>query len=137
MPRNKYKRIIGALPEIDGFLPMGVDAGRAEKIELHVEEYEVIRLLDYLGYTQDEASKEMLVSRPTVTRIYEQARKKVAKALIEGRELTIIGGDYQFGSAIKCPRCNLSVNENCKCCEKSRTYTNKFRVCRFCQNKVS
>ena len=57
MPRNKYKRIIGALPEIDGFLPMGVDAGRAEKIELHVEEYEVIRLLDYLGYTQDEHLK--------------------------------------------------------------------------------
>ena len=60
-----------------------------------VEEYEVVRLLDYLDFTQAECSKQMDISRTTVTMIYNQARKKIAVALVEGKEILIRGGNYE------------------------------------------
>lgn len=42
---------------------------------LTVEEYEAVRLMDYLGLNQEEASAQMGVARTTVQRIYAQARR--------------------------------------------------------------
>ena len=61
-----------------------------------MEEYESIRLSDYEGLTQLEASKRLNVSRPTFTRIYDAARKKVAKAFVENKSISIEGGDVVF-----------------------------------------
>jgi len=52
---------------------------------LNFDEYETIRLLDYEGLMQEEAAERMNVSRPTLTRIYENARKTMAKAFVEGK----------------------------------------------------
>ena len=38
----------------------------------------------------------MNVARTTVQRIYNDARKKLAQALIEGKPLRIEGGDYKI-----------------------------------------
>lgn len=63
-------------------------------IVMKVEEYECIRLIDYMAYTQEECAKAMEVSRGTVQMLYAEARKKLARFLVEGLELRIEGGEY-------------------------------------------
>ncbi|MGQ8335422.1 DUF134 domain-containing protein [Sunxiuqinia sp. A32] len=132
MPRRKRQRRLLAPPSIKGFSVFGPKK-RVEEVILHFEEYEVIKLLDYDNLTQEEAAVYMDVSRPTLTRIYEAARNKVAKAMVEGRDLLIRGGNFQFdenwfccnsckakfnilkGGEEKCPVCSsddfISLNE--------------------------
>ena len=72
-------------------------AAGAEKehgITMTVEEYETIRLIDHLAFTQEACAARMQVSRATVQMIYAGARKKLARFLIEGIPLQIDGGDY-------------------------------------------
>lgn len=61
-----------------------------------VDEYETIRLIDNEGYTQEECAQQMNVARTTVTGIYAQARRKLARALVEGLRLVISGGEYRL-----------------------------------------
>ena len=63
-------------------------------IAMKVEEYECIRLIDYMAYTQEECAKAMGVSRGTVQMLYAEARKKPARFLVEGLEFRIEGGEY-------------------------------------------
>ncbi len=63
-------------------------------LQLSVEEYEAIRLLDYQGLTQQEAAAQMGAGRTTVQALYTQARRKLARFLVEGSPLTIAGGSY-------------------------------------------
>lgn len=65
-------------------------------IELAVEEYETVRLIDYLGKSQEECAKQMNVARATVQTLYTDARKKIARFLVEGTNLEIGGGNYQI-----------------------------------------
>lgn len=65
------------------------------RIILSVEEYEVLRLMDYCGYTQAECAKQMDVGRGTVQSIYCEARKKLARFLVEGIPIQIDGGNYK------------------------------------------
>ena len=57
-----------------------------------MDEFETIRLLDHVGLDQEKAAAEMGVSRPTVTRIYASARKKIADAIVLGQAICIEGG---------------------------------------------
>ncbi|MBA1336984.1 MAG: hypothetical protein HPY66_3420 [Firmicutes bacterium] len=61
-----------------------------------VEEYETIRLIDLEGLTQEECADRMDVARTTVQRIYNDARKKLAEALVNGNVLKIEGGNYKL-----------------------------------------
>jgi DNA-directed RNA polymerase subunit RPC12/RpoP len=73
---------------------------------LQLEEYEAIRLIDYEGLIHEQAAAKMQVSRPTFTRIYEQARKKLATALVEGRSFLIEGGEIELsGVHYLCEEC--------------------------------
>lgn len=94
MTRPKRKRFVNRPPRIEGFKPFGIPMQDLEPIILLVEEYESIRLSDYEGMNQEEAAEKMNVSRPTFTRIYEQARRSVAKAMVEGKAILIEGGDF-------------------------------------------
>jgi uncharacterized protein len=87
-------------PIIKGFKPYGRDAGKQlpEPVNLLFEEYEALRLSDYDGMNHLEASLLMDVSRPTFTRIYASALKKIARAFVEGRPLVIEGGKVYFDS---------------------------------------
>ena len=49
------------------------------RIVLDIEEYEAIRLMDYMGLTQEESSKQMKVSRATFQALYMDARKKISR----------------------------------------------------------
>jgi predicted DNA-binding protein (UPF0251 family) len=52
-------------------------------------EMEALRLVDLKGLSQEQAGEEMGVSRGTVWRLVQSARKKVAQALTEGRILQV------------------------------------------------
>jgi predicted DNA-binding protein (UPF0251 family) len=100
-------------PVIKGMSVFGVRGRRALEVHLLFEEYETIRLLDYRGMTQEEAAVHMEVSRPTLTRIYEDARKKVASAFVEGRDILIRGGDFFFEENwFKCKSCKAGYSSH-------------------------
>jgi predicted DNA-binding protein (UPF0251 family) len=61
----------------------------ASSIQIEPAEVEALRLVDLEGLSQEEAGKEMGVSRGTVWRLLQSARRKVAQALTEGRSLTV------------------------------------------------
>jgi uncharacterized protein len=111
MPRRKRNRRIQVPPVIKGMSVYGIRGRRSNEVILYLEEYEAIRLLDYQNLTQEEAAIHMDVSRPTLTRIYEEARKKVATAFVEGRGIIFRGGDIYFGQNwLRCNSCQASFN---------------------------
>ncbi len=61
----------------------------ASPISIEPAEVEALRLVDLEGLSQEQAGKEMGVSRGTIWRLLQSARKKVAQALTEGRPLTV------------------------------------------------
>jgi predicted DNA-binding protein (UPF0251 family) len=73
-PRNNSK--IQIPPRVKGFNPQGYYVKPSKAVNLNIEEFEVIRLLDYENLSQLEASKIMEISRPSLTRIYDRVRKK-------------------------------------------------------------
>jgi len=60
---------------------------------LDLDEMEAIRLADYEGRYHEQAAREMKVSRATFGRIVNEARRKVAEALIGGKALKIETND--------------------------------------------
>ena len=95
MPRPKRLRRIMARPRVEAF---GPDQARAAgEIDLTLEEFEAVRLIDYEGMDQSQAAQVMDVSRQTVGRILKAGRSKVARALVEGLSLRVGGGCYRMG----------------------------------------
>lgn len=97
MSRKRRCRQVWGEPLYVSFTPDGIASG--EPVQLTVDELETIRLLDLVGATQAECADQMGVARTTVTAIYQEARRKVADALVNGRELRIGGGDYVYRPA--------------------------------------
>lgn len=122
MPRPKQFRTIASPPAMLGFKPFGIPRSELESVTLSYDEYETIRLLDYEGLMQEQAAERMNVSRPTLTRIYEKARKAIAKAFVEGKMIVIEGGNVDFGKQwFRCRKCHKLIDgvENhvpCKNC---------------------
>ena len=96
MPRPKRCRRICGYPDYWSFSPEG--AQTPETIVFTLDEYETIRLIDYQKLTQEECASQMGVSRATVTSIYENARFKIADAMVNGRRIRITGGSSSIDS---------------------------------------
>jgi uncharacterized protein len=94
MANRKRNRKVAMPPTMEGFKPFGVPMKNLEPVILLFEEYEAIRLIDYENLIQEEAAERMGVSRPTITRIYDSARKNMATAFIEGKAILIQGGNF-------------------------------------------
>lgn len=94
MPRPKIRRKVCCLPRINEFNPVGGNIHPREVVIISVDEYETIRLIDNEGMSQAECSGYMNIARTTVQQIYDRARKKVARALVEGLPIRIEGGEY-------------------------------------------
>lgn len=111
MPRPRKFRRVCCMPVTECFGPIGIGKGYpkasgevsascgssesvCEAVQMSVDEYETIRLMDLEGLTQEECSLQMGIARSTVQGIYNDARKKLAEALVYGKLLNITGGDY-------------------------------------------
>lgn len=92
--RPRRMRRVTRMPVCRRFGPMNYE--QTDLVNMTIDEYEVIRLIDELGLTQEEASKKMNVARTTVQSIYSSARKKLADFLINNKELFIDGGNYEL-----------------------------------------
>lgn len=123
MPNRRRFRRINTLPSMEGFKPFGVPMRDLESVNLLYEEFEALRLSDYENLTQEEAAKRMNISRPTFTRLYDKARKSIAKAFAEGKAIIIQGGtfitdDYWY----RCGECHETIVtekpvKNCTNCD--------------------
>ncbi len=96
MPRPMKWRKVCCLPEINKFGPLDTSANAEDYVIMTVDEYETIRLIDLEGFTQEECATKMNVARSTVQGIYNEARKKIAESLVNGKVLLIEGGEYRL-----------------------------------------
>jgi predicted DNA-binding protein (UPF0251 family) len=126
MARPVKQRRVCELPGTAEFGPC--TAKKLETVEMTIDEYEVIRLIDHLKLNQNECALQMNVARTTVQSIYDNARRKIADALVNGKKLIIQGGNYTLCSDSqtccgkncahrKClnGQCKLETTE-CSCC---------------------
>lgn len=96
MPRPKKWRMVCCLPVSKRFGPLDAPVNTEDFVNMTVDEYETIRLIDLQGFTQEECAGQMNIARTTVQGIYNEARKKLAESLVNGKMLTIEGGDFRI-----------------------------------------
>ncbi len=145
MVRPTKHRAVEFFPEDDYFAPCKKMKCRAksevEEIILKIEELEAMRLKDIENLSQEECAEKMQISRPTFQNIINNARKKVAMALIEGKAIKISGGNYIRKSCkYKCFDCgsNYEVNSsedkfNCPNCKSEKVAClKKMDTCKKC-----
>ena len=107
MARTRISRRVCAQPVNREFFPKQACGGC---INIHMEELEALRLCDQEAFSQEEAAKTMGVSRGTFQRILYAARHKTAEALLEGKRITIGGGNYDLAGG----QCLAGRCKNCK-----------------------
>ena len=127
MPRPTKKRIVNTPPLFNSFKPTGFSRTGLKRVPLTLDEFEAVRLADYMGLDHLEAAEMMEISRSTFTRLIEKSRKKVSAFIIEGAELVIEGGNIHFrGNIIKCMDCEHMFRTN---------FDDSFEECPSCGSK--
>lgn len=101
--RPKKYRIVRIDPRISQFSPRG-RPGRPDEVVLGVDEFEAIRLANFLGFSQKEGAKSMHVSQQTFSRILKRAHKAVADAIVNGKIIRIQGGYYAISAHQTTPK---------------------------------
>jgi len=145
MPRPQLNRTVHTPPLFSEFKPMGVNPKLLRQTILSLDEFEAFRLSDSIGLSHAEAAEEMEISRPTFTRLIEQARKKISELIVEGKILTFEGGNVHFrNNIIRCNDCahmfNIKINTSISECPEchSRNIINLaggFGHGKCCKNK--
>jgi len=108
LARPVKPKLVGEAPRADYFKPRGIPMAQLEEVNLTVEELEALRLVDLEGMYQEDAAREMGVSRQTIQRMITEARAKVIEALVSGKALRIEGGSYilkEGPGRYRCGRC--------------------------------
>jgi uncharacterized protein len=127
MPRRKRLRRIVAPPGFKGYRPFGNTHRNKGYIELLYEEYEAIKLTDYDLMNHQEAARLMGISRPTFARVYESARRKIAKAFVETREIrTFFGNAWMDGNWYDCIDCRARF---------TIPFTQQYSHCPVCRSE--
>ena len=114
MPRPKKCRRVCGLPGVREFGPRGMGCG-GETVMMGLDEYEAIRLIDLLGLQQEQAAGQMGVARTTAQAIYNDARRKLADCVVNGKTLRIEGGDVEVcEKRAHCPRGGCCPHHQCE-----------------------
>jgi predicted DNA-binding protein (UPF0251 family) len=108
--------MVCCLPGYDHFGPMGPGESHPKPVVMTVDEYETVRLIDLEGFTQEECATQMKIARTTVQGIYNDARKKIADSLVNGKTLRIEGGSYRLCDGHEnfcgCLRCKMHIRKD-------------------------
>jgi predicted DNA-binding protein (UPF0251 family)/predicted Fe-Mo cluster-binding NifX family protein len=96
MPRPIKVKQISEIPKCRRFSSDNNNV--QDSVILSIEEYEVIRNCDYDRLDQENCAKLMKTSRTTIQRIYANARRKIAEALVLGKtiEIAVDTSPHQF-----------------------------------------
>ncbi len=89
--------MLSSTPLIQSFIPNPML--NPEPVILDPAELEAIRLIDLEGLSQEEAGERMGVSRGTVWRLLKSGRRKVAKALSEGRAIAVYSAPQELNKS--------------------------------------
>lgn len=147
MPRPPKWRRVEFIPKRNYFAPcLRPTCRRTEdiqEIQLKVEELEAMRLKDINELNQEECAQSMQVSRQTFQNIIDQARKKVATALVEGKAISVGGGHYTRNVChFKCLVCGEETdlvfekrNYTCNNCGSKDMICNKRRCISECEKQ--
>ena len=76
-------------PNITFYKPAGVPGRELEEVLIRKDEAEALKLCDLEGLKQEEAAIKMNISQPTLFRIINGARNKIADAIINGKAIQI------------------------------------------------
>ena len=118
MPRPFKPRRVQAVPRVTYFKPSGIPMSLLQEIVLTVDELEALRLKDLEGLEQHDCAVRMNVAQSTLQRILTSARRKVARAVVEGKALRIQGGVYALAGERRCPRCRRRLESaDCPSCD--------------------
>jgi predicted DNA-binding protein (UPF0251 family) len=79
---------LGTIPPITSFTPN--PPRNLEPVFIEFAEVEAFRLVDKDGLSQEEAGQRMSISRGTIWRLVQSARRKASQALSEGRPIYIV-----------------------------------------------
>ena len=91
-----------------------------------LDEYEAIRLMDLENLQQEQAAAQMGVARTTVQLIYNNARRKLADCLVNGKRLVIEGGDVALCERhARCPGRGHCCRSGCP---KHQKYVQKTKT---------
>ncbi|MEI6437185.1 MAG: DUF134 domain-containing protein [Candidatus Omnitrophota bacterium] len=89
MPRPRKSRKICLDLKAFYFDPRGIPPHARQEVVLEVDELEAVRLADVEGFYQEDAAKQMKISRQTFGNIVTRAHAKIGEALIKGKRLKI------------------------------------------------
>jgi predicted DNA-binding protein (UPF0251 family) len=146
MARPFKSRKICFPPECTVFKPAGIPTIELDETILTVDEFESLRLADLEGLYQEDAAREMGISRQTFGNILKAAHRKIAEAIVRGRAVKIEGGTvlmegkriftcrscqhewdiaYGTGRPVNCPKCdskNIHRSHKDPRCGRRRQY---------------
>ncbi len=105
LPRPRKPRRIGFFPTATYFKPGGGQVPEPGEIIINVDEWEALRLKDYLGLDQQVSAEHMKLAQSTFQRILNSARIKLATAIIEGKPVRITYGEHQLIGHWYCQSC--------------------------------
>jgi len=142
--RPRCRRRVESVPDITYFKPRGIPLDELEIINLTVEEYEAVRLVDFEGLEQEQAAARMGVSRRAFWDDIQNARKKIADALVNGKAIEIKGGDFvvEVKRKFKCSDCQNEWDDTCemgrpqKCPECESTNIHRHPEDKCCQRDL-
>lgn len=89
MPRGKKNRFCRRLSDKKVYVPYGLPLNSLEEVIIELDEFEAIRLCDYDGKSQIEASEEMGLSRGTLQRLLTSGRKKIIDGFFHSKSIII------------------------------------------------
>jgi len=92
MSRPCRCRRIRCNPDTNYFKPRGIPLDSLEEVNLALDELEAVRLADLEGLYQEDAAKQMGISRQTFGNIINAAHEKIADVLLNAKALKIEGG---------------------------------------------
>ena len=113
MPRPRNNRIVHEPPVFTEFKPVGIARRDLREVLLTLDEFEAMRLADFIGLSHEEGADEMGISRSTFSRLIEKSRKKIAEFIFLGRLMRIDGGNIHFRkNIIQCFNCGHMLKLN-------------------------